>query len=164
MEQNFNRMMNDDVDEMTSDELADVVVNLREIVAEGKEQWDKVAAILDVDGDAPGAMFAKARTLMAGIGANEQASAKVAEARAHFSVFASLHEAIDSAMLYELAHQDLRFNKIADMTVDKFIEFKRYRAMHSGDVMESKVAMLGEPEKSKSAMGNFIDTILGRRP
>lgn len=116
--------MSSDVDELSLDEMADVVIELRGIIRDGKAQWDKLALIIDVDPDNADAMIARARTLMAGIGSVVDASA-IASAREEFPVLAAMHDTIDAAILHEQARRQRLEADLSAMTVDEFINRRR---------------------------------------
>lgn len=108
---------------MDADDMTASIDNLREIVSQGKTQLDKLAAILQVDGDDVDAIFAKSRLLMAGVG-DVAAAADIQIAREHFPLFNSLHGALDEAISYEMERFNKHCEELATLSLDDFIKFK----------------------------------------
>ncbi len=130
------------IEAMDSDEKTECIMELGQIVWDGKAQWNKLAAILQADGDNVDAVYAKARAMMANLG-NAAATADVEAARAQFPLFDSLHGALDEALLYELERFHKHCDELADMSLDGFIEFKRKAQLNCYSGMTE--AMLDKP-------------------
>lgn len=126
---NFNELTKS-TEEMDSGDMAQCIDNLREIITEGKSQWDKVAAILQVDGDDVDAVFAAVRTAVAGMG-DAGESAELQMARVAFPAFAELGRSLDAACLYEFERFNRHCDELAEMSVDRFIQFKQDSAKNA---------------------------------
>ena len=116
-------ILTDATDGLPEDELRALIEELRDVIETSKVQWNKLAAILQADGDNVDLVFAAARTAMAGIG-GDQAQTDIDAARTAFPAFSALHEHIDQACLYELERFNRHCDELAAMSLEQFIAFK----------------------------------------
>lgn len=126
---NFNELTTS-TEIMDSDDMTQCIDNLREMIADGKAQWDKLAAILQVDGDDVDTVFAAARVAMAGLGGSSDQS-EIQRARETFPAFAELYRHLDAACLHEMERFNRHCDELADMSLDQFMRFKEQSAKDS---------------------------------
>jgi hypothetical protein len=136
---------------MNVDGLGMCIDNLREIIQDEKAQWNKLASILQVDGDNVDAVFAAARIAMAGIG-NNTSQANIEAALGAFPAFAEIHKHIDAACLYELDRLNRHINALTEVSVDEFIAIKA----RNGDFKLNPIPFL---QKEPSFGRRSIDAI-----